>query len=109
MCGQCIRGNRPDDCEYTDGQGRSRTHMLEQDIARLQARVQELEHPERTTPAVALHHPYSFPDVPQGTYVPFGFQSPFISASISSASSREACKYLQADNHIVSSLFSAEL
>jgi hypothetical protein len=64
--------------------------MLEQDIARLQARVQELEHPERTTPAVALHHPYSFPDVPQGTYVPFGFQSPFISASISSASSREA-------------------
>ncbi|KAG2340510.1 hypothetical protein BDR05DRAFT_966774 [Suillus weaverae] len=89
-CGQCIRGNRPDDCEYTDGQGRSRTHMLEQDIARLQARVQELEHPEHTTPAVALHHPYSSPDIPQGTSAPFGLQPSYISASTSSASSPEA-------------------
>ncbi|KAG1850800.1 hypothetical protein DFJ58DRAFT_429786 [Suillus subalutaceus] len=89
-CGQCIRGNRPDDCEYTDGQGRSRTHMLEQDIVRLQARIQDLEHPEQTTPAVALHHPYSSSDVPQGSSVPFGFQPSYISASISSASSPAA-------------------
>ncbi|KAG1723085.1 hypothetical protein EDD22DRAFT_488182 [Suillus occidentalis] len=83
-CGQCTRGNRLDDCEYTDGQGRSRTSMLEEDILRLQARIQELEHPEHTTPAVALHHPYSSPDVP------FGLQSSYISASISSASNSEA-------------------
>lgn len=64
--------------------------MLEQDIARLQARVQELEHPEHTTPAVALHHPYSSSDVPQSSSVPFGFQPSYVSASISSASSPEA-------------------
>ncbi|KAG2141400.1 uncharacterized protein EDB93DRAFT_1252543 [Suillus bovinus] len=84
-CSQCVRGNRPDDCEYTDGQGRSRTNMLEQEISRLQARIQELEHPENTTPAVALHHPYSSSDVPQGFSVPFGFQPSHISASMSSA------------------------
>ncbi|KAG1809617.1 uncharacterized protein BJ212DRAFT_1484318 [Suillus subaureus] len=89
-CGQCIRGNRLDDCEYTDGQGRSRTHMLEQDIARLKARVQELEHPENSTPVVALHHPYSSPDFSQGSSDPFGFQPSYISASISSTSSPEA-------------------
>lgn len=89
-CSQCIRGNRPDDCEYTDGQGRPRTHMLEQEITRLQARIQELENPEHTTPAVALHHPYSSPDVPQGSFVPFGFQPSYISAPVSSASSPAA-------------------
>lgn len=64
--------------------------MLEQEVARLQAQIQELEHPEHTTPAVALHHPYSLPDVPQGSPVLFGFQPSYISASISSASSSEA-------------------
>jgi hypothetical protein len=100
-CGQCTRGNRLDDCEYTDGQGRSRTSMLEEDILRLQARIQELEHPEHTTPAVALHHPYSSSDVP------FGFQSSYISASISSASSSEARKSFHVNHHAFSSLSSS--
>lgn len=89
-CGQCIRGNRLDDCEYTDSQGRSRTYMLEQEIGRLQARLQELEHPEHTMPTVALHHPYSSSDVPQGPSVPYDFQPSYISTPISSASSPEA-------------------
>ncbi|KAG0702281.1 hypothetical protein DFH29DRAFT_509309 [Suillus ampliporus] len=89
ICGQCMRANRSDDCEYTDGQRRSRIHMLEEDIARLQARVQELEHPEQTTPTVALHHPYSSPSDSQCSSVsaPFGFQPFYLPASTSSASS----------------------
>ncbi|KAH7929262.1 hypothetical protein BV22DRAFT_1125875 [Leucogyrophana mollusca] len=57
-CGQCVRGNRVDDCEYTDGQRRSRTQTLEEDIARLRARVQELENPEQAKPSVSLYDPY---------------------------------------------------
>ncbi|KAG1896571.1 uncharacterized protein F5891DRAFT_587386 [Suillus fuscotomentosus] len=91
-CGQCVRGNRFADCEYTDGQGRSRTHMLEQENARLQARVQELEHPEHTTPAIALHDPYSSFDVPQGYSVPFGFQPSHISAPSPGASSSSSAQ-----------------
>lgn len=60
--------------------------MLEQEVARLQAQIQELEHPEHTTPAVALHHPYSSSDVPQGSSVLFDFQPSYISASSSEAS-----------------------
>ena len=46
------------DCEYTDGNRRPRTLALEEDVARLQARVQELENPDTTTPSLTLHDPY---------------------------------------------------
>ncbi|KAI6141897.1 hypothetical protein BKA82DRAFT_1002991 [Pisolithus tinctorius] len=57
-CTQCLRGDRAIDCEYTDGSQRSRTLALEEDVARLQARVRELEGSETTTPSVTLHDPY---------------------------------------------------
>ncbi|KAI6039933.1 hypothetical protein EDC04DRAFT_1589553 [Pisolithus marmoratus] len=60
-CTPCLRGDRAIDCEYTDGAQRSRTIALEEDIARLQARVKELEDPETTTSSVTLHDPYSQP------------------------------------------------
>jgi hypothetical protein len=50
--------------------------MLEEDIVRLQARVRELEYPEHTTPAVALHNPYSLPGVSQGSSALFDFHLP---------------------------------
>jgi hypothetical protein len=59
ICGQCIRARRPDDCEYTDGQGRSRTQILEENISRLEARIHELEHPDESLQSVTLHDPYS--------------------------------------------------
>ncbi|ESK89750.1 hypothetical protein Moror_16851 [Moniliophthora roreri MCA 2997] len=40
-CGPCIRVPKDDPCEFTDGP--SRTVMLQENIARLQARVRELE------------------------------------------------------------------
>ncbi|EIW79508.1 hypothetical protein CONPUDRAFT_125823 [Coniophora puteana RWD-64-598 SS2] len=59
VCGQCTRGNRSEDCEYTDGQRPSRTQTLENDVARLQARIQELENPGASAPSVTLHNPYA--------------------------------------------------
>jgi hypothetical protein len=58
ICGQCDRANRPDDCEYTDGQGRSRTQILEENISRLEARIQELENPADSMTPIVLHQPY---------------------------------------------------
>ncbi|KAG9310084.1 hypothetical protein JVU11DRAFT_9693 [Chiua virens] len=59
VCTPCLRGERVEDCEYTDGQRRARTLALEDDIARLQARVQELENPDTAIPSVELYNPYS--------------------------------------------------
>ena len=59
VCTQCIRGGRLDDCEYTDTQGRTRTQILEENVARLQARIQELENPEEASAPVLLHDPYA--------------------------------------------------
>lgn len=59
MCSQCASGNlRPGDvCEYADG-GRTHTQMLEDNIAKLEARIRELEEPVDEN-AVRLHLPYS--------------------------------------------------
>ncbi|KAF9218566.1 hypothetical protein BS17DRAFT_525067 [Gyrodon lividus] len=72
-CTQCIRGDRADDCEYTDGNRRPRMLALEEEIARLKARVQELENPQNTTPSIELHTPYTSlatpsPSLPQAPY-----------------------------------------
>jgi hypothetical protein len=59
ICGPCTQHPKDDDCEYTDGQSRSRTKVLEETVSRLAARVHELEHPDESTPSVTLHDPYS--------------------------------------------------
>ncbi|KAJ7782458.1 hypothetical protein DFH07DRAFT_790706 [Mycena maculata] len=56
ICGPCRKHPKDDECEYSDGQARSRTKALEDTVARLEARLHELEHPEDPTPAV--HDPY---------------------------------------------------
>lgn len=59
ICNQCARTTRPQDCEYSDIPGRTRTEKLEQDVARLEARLRELENPEDPLDAdrVLLHDP----------------------------------------------------
>ncbi|KAK0186050.1 hypothetical protein F5146DRAFT_166538 [Armillaria mellea] len=59
VCGPCARARRPDDCQYTDNQGRSRMEILEESISRVQARIQELENPESSESSVPLHSPYT--------------------------------------------------
>ncbi|TFK39826.1 hypothetical protein BDQ12DRAFT_603499 [Crucibulum laeve] len=58
ICGPCRRHPKDDECEYSDGPGRSRTKVLEDTVSRLEARLHELEHPETSTPSVTLHDPY---------------------------------------------------
>ncbi|KAL1658225.1 hypothetical protein GGF50DRAFT_67677 [Schizophyllum commune] len=59
VCGRCLKNPKYNACEY-DGLGRSRTTALEeQQVHRLQSRLQELENPGVTTPSVTLHEPCS--------------------------------------------------
>ena len=58
VCGPCLKHPKDDECEY-DGPGRSRTKALEEQVHRLESRIQELENPGETTPSVTLHEPYS--------------------------------------------------
>lgn len=58
ICGPCIKHPKDDECEYSDGPGRSRTKQLEDTVSRLEARLHELEHPHDSTPSVTLHDPY---------------------------------------------------
>ncbi|KAI6126511.1 hypothetical protein F5141DRAFT_341871 [Pisolithus sp. B1] len=69
-CTQCLRGGRAIDCEYTDGTQRPRTLVLEEDIARLQARIRELEDPQTSTPSVTLQNPYGQPPQPTMAHQP---------------------------------------
>lgn len=54
VCTQCLTRNRADDCEYTTGQGPTRSQLLEENIALLETRIRELEHKDDTTPSVQL-------------------------------------------------------
>ncbi|RPD65437.1 hypothetical protein L226DRAFT_567324 [Lentinus tigrinus ALCF2SS1-7] len=56
-CGRCIANNRPDDCEYATGAEVTRSRLLEENIALLEARIKELENPGETAPSVQLHDP----------------------------------------------------
>ena len=62
VCTQCDRAGRAEDCEYTIGQERSTVQILEENISRLEARIQELQNPgasDTATAAVRLHQPYT--------------------------------------------------
>lgn len=59
ICTQCDRAGRAEDCEYTVGQERSTVQILEENISRLEARIQELQNPVASTSnSIELHQPY---------------------------------------------------
>ncbi|KAG7443443.1 uncharacterized protein BT62DRAFT_1078508 [Guyanagaster necrorhizus] len=58
VCGPCLRHPKDDPCEYADSPRRSRTKVLEDQVARLEARLKDLEQPDQS-PSVTLHDPYS--------------------------------------------------
>ncbi|GJE88002.1 C6 transcription factor domain-containing protein [Phanerochaete sordida] len=43
ICGQCVKGNRDEECSYHDKKQVSRTEMLRAKVAKLEARLRELE------------------------------------------------------------------
>ncbi|KAF7333633.1 Zn(2)-C6 fungal-type domain-containing protein [Mycena sanguinolenta] len=59
-CSQCSHLNIEDDCEYADTGKRSLTHILQEDIDRLENRIHHLEHPHEPTGehSFPLHQPY---------------------------------------------------
>ncbi|KAK0210098.1 Zn(2)-Cys(6) binuclear cluster domain-containing protein [Desarmillaria ectypa] len=76
ICGQCSRGNRSEDCQYKNSQGRTKMEVLEENISRVEARIRELENPQQHDPPIILNDPYlvggssSNPSVSPGTGVP---------------------------------------
>ncbi|OSD04103.1 hypothetical protein PYCCODRAFT_1466534 [Trametes coccinea BRFM310] len=71
-CAQCVRAKKADACEYDDGKGKTRTQIMREHIARLEARVRELENPEQSAPSMTLFDPHAL--------------SPYYSESSSSSS-----------------------
>ncbi|KAJ7641957.1 hypothetical protein FB45DRAFT_1126177 [Roridomyces roridus] len=57
-CGQCTRGRRLEDCEYTDNSNRTRAQRLEEDISRIESRIHQLENAAPAGESVILNHPY---------------------------------------------------
>ncbi|KAJ6500757.1 hypothetical protein C8R45DRAFT_80213 [Mycena sanguinolenta] len=58
ICGQCNTSNRPEDCEYTNGQKRPTAQILEENISYIEKRIHQLENPQEPRLDVPLHQPY---------------------------------------------------
>jgi hypothetical protein len=58
VCGTCLKYEGRE-CEYPNSQGISRVKALEQKLALLEARIEDLVNPDATTPSVKLHDPYA--------------------------------------------------
>ncbi|KAJ7643890.1 Zn(2)-Cys(6) binuclear cluster domain-containing protein [Roridomyces roridus] len=56
-CGQCSRSSGFQDCEYADD-GPTRTQVLEEQIAILEARIEEMEKPKALRSTFTLQNPY---------------------------------------------------
>ncbi|KAJ6530387.1 Zn(2)-Cys(6) binuclear cluster domain-containing protein [Mycena vulgaris] len=57
-CGPCTRSSSFQDCEYAED-GTTRTQILEEQIAILEARIEELEKPKELRSNLVLHNPYA--------------------------------------------------
>ena len=62
VCSQCTRFGRERDCEYSDKDHRSRTEILEERVAFLEARLRETEQSDKSTspPTVRLNQQMSW-------------------------------------------------
>ncbi|KAJ7904874.1 hypothetical protein B0H13DRAFT_2334527 [Mycena leptocephala] len=66
-CGPCLKRPKEEQCEYSDGPTRSRTKALEETVARLEARLHDLEDSQDSTRTVKLHYPYLGPPPSHGS------------------------------------------
>lgn len=95
ICGQCTRATRlGDPCEYIDPT-RTRTQILEDTIADLNARIEELERSESgqsSAPGIVLHQPY---DDPIGSTSSYPGSPGHLQPSAPSISSRTSSSSIQ--------------
>ena len=59
VCSQCARSGRSQGCEYSDSQQHFQTEVLEENLALLRNRLEQLKHPNTASDAVLLHDPYA--------------------------------------------------
>ncbi|TFY77370.1 hypothetical protein EWM64_g6644 [Hericium alpestre] len=101
VCGQCARSNKRDECGYHDSAARSRTQILEEEVAVLEARIRQLENPEdEPVPGpIMLRDPHArfhssqsptAPDSSQSSAGPSGPSSPVVGFSGGSLSRRSS-------------------
>ena len=50
ICSQCVKANREAECQYHDKKQISRTQLLQQKVAKLEARLRELESEQSDSP-----------------------------------------------------------
>ena len=94
-CQQCVRAKKADCCEYDDGKGKTRTQLLRENIARLEARIRELEDPDSVSahpPSIQLQQRKTSGSSPSSLGSPLGTpisatHSPFPSGESASMSS----------------------
>jgi hypothetical protein len=65
VCEQCSKTNRAADCEFDDGKAKTRTQLLQEKIAILEARIRELEPSASATAPVPV--PISIASAPSST------------------------------------------
>ncbi|KAL5498483.1 hypothetical protein ACEPAH_1836 [Sanghuangporus vaninii] len=78
FCTPCINANRADDCEYTDNQSITRTQLLEENVARLESRLQELEGRPGSRQSLTLYDPYAASRLSTGRRTEGHSQSPSV-------------------------------
>ncbi|TDL21708.1 hypothetical protein BD410DRAFT_287744 [Rickenella mellea] len=58
-CGQCTKAKKPDNCQYDDGKGKTRTQALREKIAKLEEELSQLRDPDFSSPSIVLHDPHA--------------------------------------------------
>jgi hypothetical protein len=59
-CSRCVKAGHAEDCEYQTEDGLTTSQLLEDNIAKLEARIRELEQPAAP---VSLQEPYVLPSL----------------------------------------------
>ncbi|KAJ6612333.1 hypothetical protein B0H10DRAFT_2052513 [Mycena sp. CBHHK59/15] len=99
VCGPCTRVPKDDDCEFTDGH--SRTKELQRTINRLQARVEELENPDRILPSIVLTNPNSLSEDPGSHSSVLDFYNSSPSSPASSIISGRSSPDIESDHSLI--------
>ncbi|THH30304.1 hypothetical protein EUX98_g3889 [Antrodiella citrinella] len=100
ICGKCIGRNQTDDCEYLTPQGATKSQLLQENIAILEARIYELEHPGEASTSIKLSAPPTAGSV--NAAEPTTSFAPFVTVS---AAHETRANLPMADEHMLTDAF----